>query len=193
MTRRPTPHPRTHAHKTLQRENHVPQPDAPTSSLPPATDSMTLLVAAVIVHDRDAGQVVLLQRGPNAKFAPGSWDLPVGKSTPGEPITTTAVRELREETGIIVDPADLQVAHVIHSSFGVEAPNGFLTIVFAAHRWTGVPQNLEPAKHAQASWVDVESVPEDFVETTKFALDCYLSGGPMISISGWKNAGSSTS
>ncbi|MGH3587179.1 MAG: NUDIX domain-containing protein [Pseudonocardia sp.] len=146
---------------------------------------MTLLVGAVIVHDRDAGRVVLIQRGPDAKFAPGSWDLPVGKSAPGEPITTTAVRELHEETGMTVDPADLDVAHVIHSSYGVEAPNGFLTVVFATHRWVGEPRNLEPAKHAQASWIDTQSIPADFVETTRRALDCYLNGGPMASLSGW--------
>lgn len=60
---------------------------------------MTLLVAAVIVHDKATNRVVLLQRSENAKFAQGMWDLPAGKSEPGEPITETAVRELYEETG----------------------------------------------------------------------------------------------
>jgi len=41
------------------------------SGLPPAIDSMTLLVAAVIVHDTQAGRVLLLQRGSEAKFAQG--------------------------------------------------------------------------------------------------------------------------
>lgn len=46
---------------------------------------MTVLVAAVIVHDRATDRVVLLQRGQDAKFAQGKWDLPVGKNEPGEP------------------------------------------------------------------------------------------------------------
>jgi 8-oxo-dGTP pyrophosphatase MutT (NUDIX family) len=33
------------------------------------------------------------------------WDLPVGKSEPGEPITKTAVRKLYEETGLTVSRA----------------------------------------------------------------------------------------
>jgi hypothetical protein len=45
--------------------------------LEPALESMTLLVA-VIVHDEATNRVVLLQRGHNAKFAQGMWDLPVG-------------------------------------------------------------------------------------------------------------------
>ncbi len=106
---------------------------------------MALLVAAVIVHDKATNRVVLLQRSENAKFAQGMWDLPVGKSEPGESLTETAVRELYEETGTTLKPEFLRVAHIIHRAWGVEAPNGFLTVVFAAHDWTGEPENREPA------------------------------------------------
>jgi 8-oxo-dGTP pyrophosphatase MutT (NUDIX family) len=81
-----------------------------------------LLVAGVIVHDQATNRVVLLQRGDNAKFAQSMWDLPVGKSEPGEPITRTAVRELYEETGLTVKPESLKVAHAVHGAWGVEAP-----------------------------------------------------------------------
>ena len=155
------------------------------TNLRPATESMTLLVAAVIVHDQANNCVALLQRGPNAKFAKGMWDLPVGKAAPGEPITSTAVRELNEETGLVVDPADLHLAHVIHSSFGVESPNGFVTIVFAAHEWSGELVNREPGKHSTVSWMDVAAIPEEFVDTTGTALRSYLAGGVEISLDGW--------
>jgi hypothetical protein len=58
---------------------HPAATDQPTA-LPPALDAMTLLVAAGIVHGLGNDQVVLLQRGPHAKFAQGMWDLPVGKA-----------------------------------------------------------------------------------------------------------------
>ncbi|WP_241265531.1 NUDIX domain-containing protein [Streptomyces boncukensis] len=149
-------------------------------------ESMTLLVAAVIVHDKATNRVVLLQRSQNAKFAQGMWDLPVGKSDPGEPITETAVRELYEETGLTVKPESLKVAHIIHGAWGVEAPNGFLTVVFAAHVWTGEPENREPRKHAQVRWVDVGTIPENFVKTTASALRNYLTGGNDVSLNGWQ-------
>lgn len=162
-----------------------PETDGQPKALAPALESMTLLVAAVIVHDKVANRVVLLQRSENAKFAQGMWDLPVGKSDPGEPITETAVRELQEETGLTVKPESLRVAHIIHGAWGVEAPNGFLTVVFVAHDWTGEPENREPRKHAQVRWVDVDAIPDDFVDTTAEALHQYLSGGPEVSLDGW--------
>jgi 8-oxo-dGTP pyrophosphatase MutT (NUDIX family) len=163
-----------------------PTTDDQAKAFPPALESMTVLVAAVIVHDKATNRVVLLQRGQDAKFAQGMWDLPVGKSEPGEPITETAVRELYEETGLTVKPESLTVAHVIHRAWGVEAPNGFLTVVFAAHEWTGEPENREPHKHAQVCWVDAEAIPEEFVATTAGALHGYLWGGPQVSLDGWE-------
>ncbi|EFL16789.1 MutT-family protein [Streptomyces sp. C] len=164
------------------------QTDERAHSLKPALESMTLLVAAVIVHDKATNRVVLLQRSENAKFARGLWDLPVGKSEPGEPITETAVRELYEETGLTVKPEALRVAHVIHGAWGVEAPNGFLTVVFAAHEWTGEPENREPRKHSQVRWVDTDTIPEAFVDTTASALHHYLNDGAAVSLDGWPTA-----
>ena len=147
---------------------------------------MTLLVAAVIVHDRAANRVVLIQRGEHAKFGRGMWDLPVGKNEPGEPVTATAVRELYEETGLVVAAESLKVVHVVHAALGVEAPSGYLTVVFATDEWTGEPENREPLKHAEVRWVDVDAVPGNFVRGNARALDHYLSGSwTQVSLHGW--------
>ena len=52
--------------------------------------------------------------------------------------------------------------------------------------WTGEPENREPRKHAEVRWVDADAIPEEFVETTASALHHYLTGGPQVSLDGWK-------
>lgn len=94
------------------------------------------------------------------------------------------MRELYEETGLVVKPEALEVGHIIHGARGVEAPNGFLTVVFVAQEWPGEPENREPRKHAQVRWVDADAIPEEFVDTTAGALHRYLKGGPEVSLDG---------
>ncbi|MBU7596476.1 NUDIX domain-containing protein [Streptomyces sp. P38-E01] len=147
---------------------------------------MTLLAAAVIVHDRARDRLVLLQRGPNANFARGSWDLPVGKCDPGESVAAAAVRELREETGLLVREEDLALVHVVHGAHGAESPNGYLTVVFAADRWSGEPVNAEPAKHSRVCWVPFEEVPEDAVAPTFEATRLYRAGERRLLLTGWR-------
>ncbi|WP_232792214.1 NUDIX domain-containing protein [Actinacidiphila yeochonensis] len=159
---------------------------------PSATASMTLLVAAVIVHDVAEDRVLLLQRGPDAAFAPGLWDLPTGKHEPGEPVTATAVRELREETGLVVAPADLAVAHLVHGARAVGSPGGYLTVVFAARRFAGRAANREPHKHARVEWTSTDALPSEFVPSAGEALASYLAarsgGAPAragLTLRGW--------
>ena len=162
-----------------------PPPDQQSAPLPPATGSGTLLVAAVILHDKTTDRVLLLQRGPRAKFAPNHWDLPSGKNDPGEPVTATAVRELHEETGVTVRPEALRLAHVIHNAWGIDAPGGFVTVVFAADEWSGHPANREPHKHTHVRWTPTTTLPTPFVKSTATALHHHLTDGPQISVGGW--------
>ncbi|RMI43993.1 NUDIX domain-containing protein [Streptomyces triticirhizae] len=156
-----------------------------SQTLPPAVQSMTLLAAAVLVHDRATNRVLLLRRGPRAKFAPGQWDLPVGKCDPGEPVATAAVRELREETGLVVEESSLRVAHVLHAARGVGAPNGFLTVIFLTDTWRGEARNVEPDKHSEVRWVDVNALPENVVFGSDRVIDRCLADEVGLTQLGW--------
>ncbi|MGO9337605.1 MAG: NUDIX hydrolase [Terracidiphilus sp.] len=59
-------------------------------------------VGAVVV---DAGRVLLVRRGREP--LKGQWSLPGGLLEVGESLTAGVVREVREETGLNVDPVEL--------------------------------------------------------------------------------------
>jgi len=59
-------------------------------------------VAGVVVHE---GRVLLVRRGTEP--LKGHWSLPGGLLEVGEPLTAGVVREVREETGLTVEPIEL--------------------------------------------------------------------------------------
>jgi 8-oxo-dGTP pyrophosphatase MutT (NUDIX family) len=65
--------------------------------------SRLLLMPGAQVLVVDADDRVLFQRSRGS----GLWELPAGASEPGDSFRTTAARELFEETGLEVSPADL--------------------------------------------------------------------------------------
>jgi 8-oxo-dGTP pyrophosphatase MutT (NUDIX family)/uncharacterized glyoxalase superfamily protein PhnB len=157
----------------------------PTTA-PPTVQAMTVLVASVIVHDEATDRIVMLQRGRKSKFGNGLWDLPTGKSEPGEPVTVTAARELQEETGLVVKPESLRMVHALHGAVGTGAPNGYLVVVFATHEWSGVLENREPTKHAQVRWADLRDTPAPLVPSTAKMLHAYTTGDPELILHRWE-------
>lgn len=65
-------------------------------------DSPLVGVGAVIVQDR---RVLLIRRGHPPLL--GEWSLPGGVLECGETLREAAVREAREETGLVVEPVDM--------------------------------------------------------------------------------------
>jgi len=59
-------------------------------------------VGAVIVNE---GRVLLVQRATEPAF--GRWSIPGGLIEVGEMLTEAVIREVREETGLTVDPVQL--------------------------------------------------------------------------------------
>ncbi|MGC4806919.1 NUDIX hydrolase [Micromonospora sp. DT233] len=61
-----------------------------------------LEIACVLFVDR-TGRILLQLRDPHAPYHPNVWGVPGGHREPGETIYQTALRELREETGLTPD------------------------------------------------------------------------------------------
>lgn len=52
------------------------------------------------------GKVLLVRKTPDAPVHPGKWEVPGGRLEPGEDLTAHLCREVREETGLTVVPAE---------------------------------------------------------------------------------------
>ncbi|GAA2620175.1 NUDIX hydrolase [Streptomyces tubercidicus] len=70
----------------------------------------TYLAAAVVVHH---ARVLIVRRSYRERFLPGAWGVPCGKLDRGESAESGALRELKEETGLL----GTIVAHTGSTSF----------------------------------------------------------------------------
>lgn len=129
---------------------------------------------------RDGDKILMSQRG--GPYGYGRWHAPSGKLDQGEPIRHGAVRELREETGIEVDPEHLRLVHVVHHKQSAEVER--IGLFFEATEWQGEPVNREPEKCLSLEWFSVHELPEDIIEYPAAGLNGYLSAGALTE-HGW--------
>jgi 8-oxo-dGTP diphosphatase len=100
--------------------------------------TLTVVAAALIRADG----CVLLQRRAEGRAMAGLWEFPGGKVEAGERPEAALARELEEELGIAVDPADLSPA--VFAS----ADNGgrhMLLLLYLCRTWRGEPEALDAA------------------------------------------------
>lgn len=81
-----------------------------------------------------------------------------GKVEPGESVREGAVREVREETGLRIDPRDLVPAGVLDYLFPTRPAWSQRSYVFTCRRWAGEPVETEEIVPA---WFAIEDIPFD--------------------------------
>jgi 8-oxo-dGTP diphosphatase len=94
-------------------------------------------VVAVALIDREGR--VLVQKRPMGKMMAGLWEFPGGKVEPDETPEAALIRELAEELGIVVNPAQLEPA-----AFASEPLAGrhLLLLLYICRAWDGTPRAL---------------------------------------------------
>jgi 8-oxo-dGTP diphosphatase len=148
-----------------------------------ASPAQPVIDTHVIVRDGD--KVLLSQRG--GPYGHGRWHMPSGKLDHGESLTHGAARELLEETGLVVDVADLRLVHVVHHHQAAETERiGFF---FEARVWDGEPVNREPSKCLALEWFAVHDLPDDLIEYPGAGLRGYLESAGPLTEQGWPAGG----
>ena len=112
---------------------------------------------------------ILLQRRFNTGYEDGNYSLVAGHVDEKETFTQCIIRESKEEAGILLDPKDLEVAHVMHRNAGEE--NERVDVFFKANKWKGKIENKEPHKCDDLAWFDLNNLPSNIIPCVRRALD----------------------
>jgi ADP-ribose pyrophosphatase YjhB (NUDIX family) len=114
------------------------------------------------------GEILLLRRF-NTGYEDGSYSVVAGHVDAGETVIQAAVREAREEAGVMIKPEGLQVVHVMNRKSNDERVD-FFVIVKA---WCGEIVNTEPDKCDDLAWFPLDVLPVNMVPYVRYAIENY--------------------
>lgn len=112
------------------------------------------LVGWLLLTD-DAGRVLLARRA-GVTYGAGLWGLPGGHVDAGESFLAAAVREAREEVGVVVAPADVRPLGVQH--YTDDGLHG-VDVFFTTRRWQGDPAPVSEC--SEVGWFALDALPAD--------------------------------
>jgi len=124
---------------------------------------------------------ILLSRRYNTGYEDGNYSVVAGHLDGDETFIQAMVREAKEEAGIIINPEDLRVVHIMHRKCTNEERIDFF---IKAEHWTGAPKIMEPHKCDDLSWFRIENLPHNVIPYVKHAIDC-IKKEEMYSEHGW--------
>lgn len=106
------------------------------------------------------GNEVLLARRVNTTYMDGWYALPGGHLEDNETLPEGAARELKEETGLSVKPADLELFHVYQNK-GTPGRQ-YIGFMFRARKWKGKP-GLQEDKADDINFFNINNLPEKLI------------------------------
>ncbi|MGW2472665.1 NUDIX domain-containing protein [Streptomyces sp. NPDC001665] len=151
-------------------ERHAAELDAPSG---PASGAVPNIVGVHLYLERD-GQVLLGLRHPDSAYAGSTWHVLAGHCE-AESATACLVREAYEEAGLVIDPADVELVHTVHT---VNRPGGRprVGLFFRARHWEGTPELREPDKCVAWQWWNAENLPDPLVPYARAAIEGIRAG-----------------
>ncbi|MFJ8676256.1 NUDIX domain-containing protein [Streptomyces sp. NPDC093589] len=158
-----------------------PHPRDPSS--PPAGGKGVLNGVGVHLYlENTDGEILLGLRHPDSAYAASMHHFLAGHCEQ-ESAVSCLVREAREEAGLVIDPRDAELAHVVHL---VDAPGDtpLMQMVFRARSWSGTPEIREPDKCVGWRWWNPEELPEPVVPYTRAAING-IRAGRLYTELGW--------
>ncbi|MFF0739196.1 NUDIX domain-containing protein [Streptomyces sp. NPDC004111] len=171
----PGVHGLVHRHAATHPPTVTPAADPAPATARRAPEGTEPHIVGVHLYLQDErGRVLLGLRHPDSAYAGETWHLPAGHCE-RESAVACLVREAQEETGLVIEPADVELAHVVHL-IDDRGAMPRVQLVFRAHRWGGSPELREPDKCVAWKFWAPDALPEPIVPYARAAIEGIRAG-----------------
>lgn len=102
-------------------------------------------------------EILLLKRSKNEKYSPLVWCLPSGSVDDNETNEEACIRELKEETGIIIDIKDIKPTTTSYHNYDEYPEINITYFAFAIHLQSK-PKVIISEEHDDYMWVDINKI-----------------------------------
>ena len=123
----------------------------------------------VIIINENSEILIGKRKGSHAPY----FSIPGGHLELGETFEETAIREIKEETGISI--RNPKVIGVTNDLITYKNENKhFVSIVLITNEFSGKAELKEPDKCESWQWVDPQKLPLPHFKASEMAVECYL-------------------
>lgn len=131
------------------------------------TDRLTIRCAvyAFIIIDNK----VLLMRRMNTGWKDSFYGVPAGHLEANETITDALLREVKEESGVIIQKKDIDLVHTMFRKSNFD----YIDLFFIIKKWEGTPIINEKDKSDDIGWFSISKLPKNTLEHVKEGLKNY--------------------
>jgi ADP-ribose pyrophosphatase YjhB (NUDIX family) len=139
-----------------------------------SNNTCNVITGAALILKKD-NKILLFKRNIPGKIAYGSFALPGGTVETHETIKHAACREASEEIGVTIDEKDLSIVHLLRLREKYDQVTHHTQLILMLYfmevsTWAGEPKNMEPHKHSELGWFDVDNLPHNTYELNFRAL-----------------------
>lgn len=128
----------------------------------------TVMLLLSRIHE--GKEQILLQKRKNTGFMDGYYDLGAsGHVEKGETFKKALIREAKEEIGINIKTEDVEFVTIIQDL----KKEAYINAYFKTNKWQGEPVIKETDKIEEIKWVDVDDLPENFIDIRRQAIKNY--------------------